>query len=382
MKMDNSDIEKKYLLLLRSALRNEEIRDVEMSAQDVEGVINMAQQQGTAAIIAEGLLRRVESGELRVDKYALKSICAQNMMAQERQKILLRQVQKVFRAGGIEPVVIKGLTLARHYPKPYLRQCGDIDIYVGKDNYHKGAKILREAFPDAPRFDTEEEYFKHYNINVGEIPIEMHRVSVGFQHPKDVALYDKLEDEGLRTNAVHYSNGEDEWTEPEWNFNVLLTFIHSWEHFISESANIRQIVDLRVVLENGEQGADKGELEQYLRTNLKGLHLLKAWQLYAYIMVNYLGLEKEKCPLYTDKCKTRADRLLRWIMDGHTHERRNDRPAPKNIILRKIYTLGERMRTAKEISKIEPHYARHSVEITFAQSWERFKKGENTRKWE
>ena len=69
-------------------------------------------------------------------------------------------------------------------------------------------------------------------------------------------------------------------------------------------------------------------------------------------------------------------------MDGHTHERRNDRPAPKNIILRKIYTLGERMRTAKEITKIEPHYAWHSVEITFAQSWERFKKGENTRKWE
>lgn len=152
---------------------------------------------------------------------------------------------------------------------------------------------------------------------------------------------------------------------------------------MTESANIRQLCDIMMLLKAGvDYGVSTPELEQYLYDNLKALHLLQAWQLYAYIMVNYLGLSRDECPLYTDSCKVRSDRLLRWIIDGRMHDSAAKGKAPRNIILRKLYTLRLRIREAQRIGEIEPVYARHMVVTAFAQSWERFKRGENTRRWE
>ena len=295
---------------------------------------------------------------------------------QDEQRQILRKAWRALEAGGITPVLLKGLGLAHYYPHPEERLCGDIDIYVGKEHYHDGARILRETFPDAPCFDLEEEYFKHYNLDIGSTAIEMHRVSAVFQHPKDARVYDALERGGLQQNYVHYVNGEDEWNEPEYKFNVLFVFIHSWQHFLTNSANARQLSDIAYLL-----SAETCPLEAYLKTNLKKLHLLRAWQLYAYILVNYLGLPKDKCPLYTDACADRAAKVFGAVLHGRKQPKMSDDSAPKNVLLRKLYTFRERVREAREVAAFEPHYARHMVVTAIAQSWVRFTKGENTRQW-
>lgn len=296
---------------------------------------------------------------------------------QNEQRAILRKALDALEAGGITPVLLKGLALAHYYPNPDERYSGDIDIYVGKEHYHDGARILRETFPDAPHFDEEAEYFKHYNLNIGSTAIEMHRVSAAFSHPHDARVYDKLEREGLQRHFVRYERGEDKWNEPEYNFNVLFVFIHSWHHLITESASIRQFKDLAFLLLGGKPDVT------YLEKNLKRLHLLYAWQLYAYILVNYLSLPAERCPLYTDKCAARAQLLFQSMLHPKQVAREEAKdPAPKNVILRKIYTFRIRLREAQAIARFEPHYARHTVWATIAQSWDRFKKGESTRTWE
>lgn len=376
------DIKITYFKLLRAAIGILDFFEMKesVSVEKWQELLQLAQRQGTASVISDVLLSLPEEERPpKAMQTQTKAVCARSMMAQAEQKQVMQKAMKALQDGGITPVLLKGLGLARNYPKPYLRSCGDVDIYVGKENYHKGAKILRETFPDMPRFETEEDFFKHYNINVGSTAIEMHRVSAMFQHPKDAKVYDELEREGLQNNMVHYTDGEDEWNEPEWKFNVMFVFIHSWDHFVTESASMRQICDLTLLLHHH---SDIAALERYLRTNLKKLHLFHAWQLYAYIMVNYLGLPKEQCPLYTNACAEKADRMLSSILHGREKIEQNDKPAPKNVILRKLYTLRERIRKAREIRTYESHYARHMVATAFAQSWERFKKGENTRKWE
>ena len=378
-----NSIEQTYLSLLRVALHTDEEVNPMMQSADWLSVLHLAARQGTAALIAEQILLMPD---MHLDKsliMQLKAICAQTMIEQQRQKQILQVAWKALTSAGITPVLMKGLTLAHFYEKPYLRQCGDLDIYVGKDHYHDGAKVLRDTFPDAPRFDEEAEYFKHYNLNVGNTPIEMHRVTKVFQHPKDAIWYDCLEEDGMKRHYVVHHDELMDWNEPEYRFNVFFVFIHSWEHFVTESANIRQLCDIMMLLKaGGDYGVSTPELEKYLYDNLKALHLLQAWQLYAYIMVNYMGLSRDECPLYTDSCKNRSERLFRWIIDGRMHEPGTNGKAPRNIILRKLYTLRLRIREAQHIGEIEPIYARHMVVTAFAQSWDRFKRGENTRRWE
>ncbi|MBO4665906.1 MAG: nucleotidyltransferase family protein [Paludibacteraceae bacterium] len=368
-----------YFALLRAGIETAQLADNSLPSAQLTDVLALALRQGTGALVAEQLLGLpLTDAELKTQ---CKLICMRGISAQAEQRMVLRTAWTALEAGGIKPVLLKGLSLAHYYPKPYLRHCGDVDIYVGKDNYHPGAKILRETFPDAPRFETEEEYFKHYNLNVGATAIEMHRVTKIFAHPADDRLYDRLEREALQLNPLTYTDGEDTWREAEPKFNVLFVFIHSWEHFVTETANMRQLCDLTLLLKAASDGRQTASLTDYLRTNLTKLHLLHAWQLYAYILVKYLGLPQNCCPLYTDRCAEKAEALLEHILQGRVQVKPSGK-APKNVILRKLYTLRLRIADARQIAQIEPHYARHMVVTTVAQSWDRFIKGQNTRTWE
>lgn len=299
-------------------------------------------------------------------------------------RALMRRAIAALQNAGIKPVLLKGFGLARLYPVPYMRYWGDIDLFVGKNNYHKGAAALRREFPEAALFDSEKDYYKHYNLTFYQpiaTAIEMHRVSAVFMHPRDQRIYDKLENDGLMRNAVQYSDGEDSWSEPEWKFNVLYVFYHSWEHWTHQSATMRQIQDLALLLTNGKpDNVTYQELQNYLRRNLKALHLTEAWKLYAYLLVHDYHLSQEQCPLYDSNVALCAKALKASILHGP--DKTEAPTAPKNVLIRKIYTFRLRLKEAKRIGQYEPQWARHYICATMAQSFCRLLRGESTRKWE
>ncbi len=305
----------------------------------------------------------------------------------QRQEVMLGMMRKAItalEAQGIKPVLLKGFGLARLYDQPYMRSWGDIDIFVGKADYHKGAAALREVFPEAALFDGEEEYYKHYNLTFYKpfnTAIEMHRVSMSLMHPRDQRLYSQLETEGLVRNSVRYTNGEDSWWEPEWKFNVLYVFMHSWEHWTHNTAVMRQLEDLAKLLTNGKPKEESYDaLTIYLKKNLRKLYLLQAWKLYAYLLVHEFGVPETICPLYDPKVALTAEALKTSIEQGR--ECLPKRTAPKSVLLRKMHTFRQRVQEAKLIARYDHIYARHMVWANIAQSWQRFLKGENSRHWE
>ena len=371
-------IEKTYFTLLRAAVWQTPLPASFEAQTPWQNILHLAIRQGTGSLIAERLLTLSAQQQITLPAALLmqcKALCGQNMMQRQRLMAVFKQAWTALQEADIQPVLLKGFGLAEYYHDPELRQCGDIDIFVGKDAYHPGAETLRRTFPKALHFDEEADYFKHYNLVLGDISIEMHRVSAMFAHPKDSAHYERLE-----TEAMAQAQPKQWWRVPEWKFNVLFVFFHSWEHWLTETACIRQLTDLAVLIAHNPSG--KNELEAYLRTNLKHLHLTRAWQLYAYIMVHYLGLPEQQCPLYTNACAEKAEQLLAQILQGKDRSQKPKNNAPKNVLLRKLYTLGIRLGEACDIARIEPQYARHTIATTFRQSWERFKRGENTRRWE
>jgi putative nucleotidyltransferase-like protein len=57
----------------------------------------------------------------------------------------LEQIVGALGAAGVDALVVKGWTAARHYPEPGLRPYGDIDICVSPEQHDTGHAVLAEA---------------------------------------------------------------------------------------------------------------------------------------------------------------------------------------------------------------------------------------------
>ena len=61
-----------------------------------------------------------------------------------RLESVLAELVTLLRSHGIEGILLKGQGLARDYPVPHHRMCGDIDFYTGSD-YERNGKLIRFA---------------------------------------------------------------------------------------------------------------------------------------------------------------------------------------------------------------------------------------------
>ena len=371
-----------------------------LNAEDIDSLIHLAQIQGTAPLVYDQLLKADSplSNEVQMQ---LKQVCMQNMMGQQEMKGVLATAWDALSNGGVQPVLLKGFGLAALYPQPYLRQWGDIDIYVGADGYHTAADVLRKTFPDSPCFEEEEEYFKHWNINIGNTAIEAHRVSAILVHPCDMRLWQRLERDAM-ANAQEVEIEGVKLRIPEYRFNSLFVFLHSWHHFTeSGSATMKQLCDLALLihhfhnqqsfslsslatcspLTSTSSSTLEALLPSFLRRNLRKLRLTEVWQAYAWIMVNHLGLPADQCPLYTPKAAKRGERLLNRILNPV----RATSPATTphtNILLRKLSTLRGKIHDSLQAWPVSPIYAIHDIIGKVLEGLGRLLRGELNRKWE
>lgn len=376
-----------YWTLLREAIWNTP-ENICMDNIDIEAIVSISLKQGTAPLIFDKVLLIHDSQCTMHDELQMqmKQVCMQNMMLQQEMKGVLATAWEALSNCGVQPVLLKGFGLAKLYPLPHLRQWGDIDIYVGDVGYHQTAEMLRNTFPNCACYEEEEEYFKHWNINVGNTAIEAHRVSAVLTHPCDMRLWQRLE----RDAMIHAQEMDIEGMKlriPEYRFNTLFVFLHSWHHFTeSGSATMKQLCDLVLLLhsaslQSAEATIRPNALLDYLKKNLRQLCLTQVWQAYAYIMVTYLGLPADECPLYTPKAAKRGERLLNRILNpvratSHTATRHT------NVLLRKLSTLRNKIHDSLQTWPISPVYAIHDIIGKVLEGLSRLLRGELNRKWE
>ena len=298
---------------------------------------------------------------------AMKMVCVQNMQQQVKLQHTLSVAWTALTKAGIHPILMKGASLAALYPSPEQRAWGDIDLFVGKEQYHPACAVMRETFPDALKFDEELDHYKHYNLIADGISIEIHRVTVGFQHPIDERRYAKMEAYGA-AHACELNIGGLEVKVFDPTFNALFVMFHSWEHMTTQGANIRQLCDLALLLHHYAGQIDAQRLETWL----KALHLFDVWQLYAYNLVNGLGLPRDEMLFYTEKVADRAERLMSDLLAGKMVAPKAEHKAVKNRILRKWHTMQERLKNAKRIRRYSPVFARHMQAETLLHGALRF----------
>ncbi len=223
---------------------------------------------------------------------------------------VLSKVAKALEAKGIKPVLLKGQGIASYYATPYLRQCGDIDLYVGGDAYEKACKVLEELI-GKPGEHSE----KHCEFNYGHgLSIEIHRYTELLEDKRDNAFYQQISDAATAEAQVPVHFGDIDVLTPEDTFNAFYIFHHFWHHVMGMGMGMRQLCDWTVFLHTHISKLDEARLDAWLdRFRLKDV-----WRVLGCLAVDTLGLEPEAVPFLEpadEKLHKKAAAFLEFVLE-------------------------------------------------------------------
>lgn len=330
-----STVEQQYFALLQAALWDKSIAID--GAIDWESVMQMAKFHSNNVLIAD-VASRLPDGikPLPSMQAQMQSIMRNNLFHLMQLKQVLVPAVKILREHGIEPVVLKGFGLASLYPNPALRQIGDIDLFVGIANFHEACTLLR-SLPGSYNWGEEIDEGRHYNIEFGRIPLEVHRVSADVEDAKLQPHYAAMEEEGLLDHPQYVNFEGFEISVPSKEFAVFFTFFHAWHHYLKTGIGWRQLTDVAMTLHAYHGQLDLNKLSQWLAS----MHLMRPWQTFGYLLVNRLGLPQAEMPFYKADCSRRAQRLYRQIMREGNFKRANTfkRKMPKRRLWHKAHAF-------------------------------------------
>lgn len=330
-----STVEQQYFVLLRAALWDTPVSiDGEI---DWDAVMQVAGFHSNNVLIADVASRMPDGNKpLPAILTKMQSAMRNNLLHQMQLRQILLQAVKLLREHGIEPVVLKGFGLALLYPNPSLRQIGDIDLFVGIADFHEACVLLR-SLPGCYNWGEEIDAGRHYNIEFGRIPLEVHRVSAEVENVQLQPLYVAMEQEGLLDHPQRVNYEGFEISIPSKEFAVFFTFFHAWHHYLKSGVGWRQLTDVAMTLHAYYGQLDIDKLHRWLTS----MYVMKPWQTFGYLLVDCLGLPQEELPFFDVSCKSRAQRLYRQIMKDGNFKRTNTfkRKKPKSRLWHKVHAF-------------------------------------------
>ena len=357
--------------------------------QDVDwlSVLNMAARQ--KCLHAFSVWNKAHRISTPFDKH-LQPTMFMVLQRQVRLNHLAVEVIELLAQHDIPATLIKGYSLSGLYPDPDMREFGDVDIYVGEENYHRAAEIVTAAYPDA-HWHSDIRGGIHFILVLDEKQdrvVELHRVTMEFADAKADALYQAFTHKHLAQTTTTVDIYGKAIPVPSAAYNALYVFMHAWHHFESTGVGLRQLGDWALCLSQAHAQASSEEwqaLVSEIGELLTALHMTKVWQTFGHLLVQELGLPHEAFPLYTTKYQRRAKRLLRQMLrDGHggrpaTFKLKEialmrcfpwERPA-KNRVLQIGYTFSRLLFEAWQMGKLFPDWAWHDWTATFLKTFNR-----------
>ncbi len=155
------------------------------------------------------------------------------------------KLYRQLREDGLRCCILKGQGNALMYPNPYLRNPGDIDVWVN------GSRERIAAFAREHYGWKDEMRYHHLETKLDGVPVELHFLPCTMNNP----IYNaRLQKWFKRNGDLQYSNvvslpdGAGEMAVPTASFNVIYQLCHLYHHFFDEGIGLRQIIDYYYVL--------------------------------------------------------------------------------------------------------------------------------------
>lgn len=302
--------EQAFWTLLRAGLWNEAPQgfDAPLTEEQWKALMKMAKEQTLIGVLYDGMnllpadLQPPQS--LRMTWFwTVNKIEQTNRLIN---RVLVDFVEKQ-ETEGIKPLLLKGQSNAKYYPHPLHRQCGDIDLYIGRADYQKACALVRKWGISG---DDDEESPKHLQCAWRGVTIELHRLAAIFLWPSTQSYFLQWSEEVLETSEVTFIPTTEEKLVrvPTIVFHVLFVFYHMYFHFLSSGVGLRQLCDIARLLHEYKNQLDIKELKE----RLEKLDLMHPWQVFGCLLVQKLGLPQEEFPFY-QTVKKKAEKVLKVI---------------------------------------------------------------------
>ena len=332
--------EKLFFEILQAGLWGKEVQTAS-TREELGRVVKISFSQAVLSIVGDVIISKPAlSNLLNEQEYMfIRKFVMSNMSTSRTWNITIQRLVSEMRQHGVEPILLKGQGIAQYYPNPNLRQCGDIDIYVGTEQYETACSVLLKMISDSDKH-TIKDIPKHFHAYLGKVPVEVHKYTDVYYPKCYDKKYQRISDEGMAMPAVTIDFAGFSVLTPSVDFNVFYIFNHLWHHFIADGVGLRQICDLAMLLHATHDQINK----DYLRKSLEKLGLMKQWKVFGHIVVDKLGLPEEEYPFYDRKHLKLAEKVFRLVMlEGNFgHENLKNHNRPKGYIRGKLYALTSR----------------------------------------
>lgn len=196
----------------------------------------LAHTQSLLAVVFDGL--NTLPADLRPPRPLYLQWAAQTLQieqANDRLDRMIVRLDRLYTDAGLHPVLLKGQGMAACYRQPRHRQCGDIDVYLGKDGQPRANRLLLEAGAQ----ETGEESDKHASYELDGVHVENHRLVNRTNNPLANRRFCRLVCEWYPQDAERRIG----MATPPPTFNALYIFLHAFEHFLNSGIGLRQLCD-------------------------------------------------------------------------------------------------------------------------------------------
>lgn len=303
--------------LIKATLTGKDLKVEGVKEADWERCFEMARQQQVLAITfpaMAALPKEQRSGFLLWSKWMAYAQSTAELSRQKQEAV--RKLGAWLAEDGLATTVVKGFSVAVHYPRPELREFSDVDIYSGP-GYEAVNRCLTKHGLTVGKADGH-----HAHIWVDDVSVE-HHFAFGNSRVKG-DMY------GMETALQQLAASDSSPTAmpgilfPNAAFTTLYVGWHAYKHFLHEKIELRHEVDWALCLKQLTE-AEAAKVDE-----LKGT---ATWSRFAdtltAIALHRLGLPKEWFPA---KEVERAEVVVAeeeqrvWddiIGGSHTHHGRN-----------------------------------------------------------
>ena len=238
---------KELIFLLNCAFGNE-VEGVGIPLSSCPSVVNVAIEQGVAALVNDGIQYLYENHSeftdiFERDKSIKYDLFGQSLMVEQEYAEQWRYAKKFAKSldeYGIRVIVLKGFALSCLYPVPEHRPCSDLDCYLVRGQspaYKAGNDIAAEL-----GYSVNTDYYKHSKIRVGSLMVENHLLCLPIKGDSRSKKLNKFLLSIIDDGELSFI-GDSKLLSPSPMFNAIYLLAHAREHFFNEGITLRHICD-------------------------------------------------------------------------------------------------------------------------------------------
>lgn len=276
-----------FLELLRSGVWGLPIH-LSKPPDDWHTIYNMSKKQSVQAVVFDGVQKLpkafIPPKELVLEWYGITMRTEKISEAHERDLVSLI---KFLSDCKIDNRLMKGQGCASFYPKPWHRQSGDIDLFVGERQYNKAQDLIRNH---GVKIEKESVYDVHFTW--GKTIVEMHKWETFFYYPFVNRRLQSICRKEEWNKSIVVNIGDQPIALFNATFNAFYIFVHLYHHFLQVGIGLRQICDWMLWMKHQEAHIDWERLHRYVEE----IDAERAWKAFYGLTAEHLGLRLTVVP--------------------------------------------------------------------------------------